>query len=476
MRWVLRGIGLFSIIITARILHKEDFGIVAQATMVQALAMAIFDISASMLVIRERQPDREDIDSAWTVMALQGLVVCIAIILLSYPISIYFQEPRLIPVLCVVGLSTILVAMENIGIVFWRKELQFRKDFVFNITRRVVSTGTTIALALWLRTYWALVLGILVGAMLECALSYWFHPYRPRFCLTRSKKYVSFGMTMIPMNVAQFLRARVGQIVIGGTGSTAALGGYSVASELASSITQEIAVPLTRALFPNFAAIAEDKSKLTQVFLGVLGSVALVVSPMALVLSAFSHDIVAVVLGEKWVEQAPLIKWLAIYGATQGTLLLMSGSVLIAGGYEKLSAVSVWIQTILLASAAVIGGQLNGVEGVAMAVTLTSISYIPCCAWILRYAYALSIRRTLGVIARPALASLVIPVCALIDPFQEITPIFLRLVLSSLTAGALYVIAVWFLWRVSGSPSGPEAAVIGHLRTLLLKANVRRRS
>ena len=46
---------------------------------------------------------------------------------------------------------------ENIGIVAFRKELDFRKEFVFQLSRKLAGFVVAVPLAFWLQSYWALV-------------------------------------------------------------------------------------------------------------------------------------------------------------------------------------------------------------------------------------------------------------------------------------------------------------------------------
>ena len=66
-RWAVRFIGICSKIILARILAPDDFGVVAIALLVVGLAQTIGKQGQRLAIIAKQDPDREFVDSAWTV-------------------------------------------------------------------------------------------------------------------------------------------------------------------------------------------------------------------------------------------------------------------------------------------------------------------------------------------------------------------------------------------------------------------------
>src|SRR5688572_14802485 len=91
IRWTMRLMGVVSVVILARLLAPADFGLVAMATVFMALIGSFGTLGAGQLLIRMRDPTREDCDTAWTIGILQQAAVTI-VILLASPLAVsYFS-------------------------------------------------------------------------------------------------------------------------------------------------------------------------------------------------------------------------------------------------------------------------------------------------------------------------------------------------------------------------------------------------
>ena len=93
---------------------------------------------------------------------LRGLALTVAMLALIQPAMSFFKEPRLAVIMLPLALLPLIGGFENVGIVEFRKQLSFDREFRFLLTSRILGTLAMIALALALRTYWALVAGTLL--------------------------------------------------------------------------------------------------------------------------------------------------------------------------------------------------------------------------------------------------------------------------------------------------------------------------
>src|SRR5262245_40179117 len=71
MRWAVRGIGLISTMILARLLTPQDFGLVAKAMLVIGMLEIMAETGQRLAIIRHNQPTRAHYDTAWTI----GIIV-----------------------------------------------------------------------------------------------------------------------------------------------------------------------------------------------------------------------------------------------------------------------------------------------------------------------------------------------------------------------------------------------------------------
>ncbi|MBV8651692.1 MAG: oligosaccharide flippase family protein, partial [Alphaproteobacteria bacterium] len=166
LRMCNRVIGIISTIILARLLVPEDFGLISLAATFQGLIETMSEFALDLALIRTKDASRTLYDSAWTFSVLRGLAIALVVVALSNEVAAYYGQPGLRNVMSWLAITAFLQGFQNIGVVDFRKMMDFRKDFLFSVSGRILGTMVTIIVAIWLRSYWALVIGLIarVGA------------------------------------------------------------------------------------------------------------------------------------------------------------------------------------------------------------------------------------------------------------------------------------------------------------------------
>jgi O-antigen/teichoic acid export membrane protein len=107
-RLTTRLLGIASTLTLVRLLGPGDFGLVALASSFAQTIDTIANLSPHEAVIRERAPDRAMYDTAFTMSFLRGLLTAAVIAAGSVPAAGFFHEPRLVPVLLALAVSTLI--------------------------------------------------------------------------------------------------------------------------------------------------------------------------------------------------------------------------------------------------------------------------------------------------------------------------------------------------------------------------------
>jgi len=237
------------------------------------------------------------------------------------------------------------------------------------------------------------------------------------------------------------------------------MGLYNVGLDLASSPTDELVSPLNRSLFAVYARLRHDLKHLATHYERVLSAVITVSCSTAIGVALVSQDLVMVVLGDKWVEAAPLIAWLA-WGHAIEPVLASMGVVLNVTGHVKRSAHLTWLRVLLMAPAFAIAGSSFGVEMVAAARVVIIVVMAPLTVYSLCQVLPLNYREVLALFWRPALASLgmvlvVVWLRPYFGPFAAV-----RLALSVVTGAVAFSSVQLLLWWLVGCPDGIEPKVL----------------
>lgn len=459
-----RSIGVVSTLILARLLVPADFGLIAMAMSFVALLELLWSFSFDSALIQNRNADRSYYDTAWTLNASLGLTVALGLTALAYPAAWFYNEPRLVPVLLCLALGSLFQGVENIGVVAFRKDLRFGMEFGYQISRKIVGFAVTIPLAFALGNYWALIAGILAGRLFTVALSYFAHPFRPRFSLAARTQLLGFSKWLFFNNLLFVLQMRSQDFVIGKVAGPTGLGLYTVAHEISTLPTSELVAPVNRAVFPGFSKLADDISALKRGYLGVLGLTALLVIPAGLGIAATASLLVPTVLGSNWHEAIPIIQILAIYGALAALASMFQPTFLALGRTNVLFGLTLLNVTLFIPSV-IYGAVSHGVLGAAWGCLAVVSIMMPASHLLACRALKIPVSDVVAQFWRPAVAALAM--FASVDWFVgaigtsgtsiELLP---RLLASMALGAAVYSIGLVGLWLAAGRPTGAESMLL----------------
>ncbi|MEM9627255.1 MAG: lipopolysaccharide biosynthesis protein [Pseudomonadota bacterium] len=478
MRLVVRVASLINMVILARLLVPEDFGLVAMA-MIFVGAIDIFsEFNFDVALIQKQSADRADYDTAWTMSIIRGVVVAGLLLALALPAAEWLDEPRLAAVVAALSLAPLLTSFQNIGIVDFRKSLDFRRDFLFMASGKVVAVIVTVCLAIIFRNYWALVGGMIGGRLYRVAASYVMHPYRPRLSLQRWRALFAFTKWLLAHNILLYFRNRTDRLVVGKMLGAATLGLYTLAFDLANLVTSELIAPIRRALFPGYAKLSGDLAHMRAMFVDIFALTLWVGAPIPIGIGLLAGPLIGLLLGDGWEGVVPITQLLVIGGFAA---LLSSGSqpVYLASGRPEIQTYLMAASVVLLLPAIIIGVGVMGAIGAAIALvlvqTLIAIVDIVIVMSFLRVDVRdliLSCWRT--IIALGLMAATVHGITrAWPDDIGAIGAASLLMIAA--TAGAsVYLASSLSIWRLLGAEGGPERHVwraiigmIGKLRTRL---------
>jgi lipopolysaccharide exporter len=479
LKFVERGIGLISTVALARLLAPSDFGLVAMALTIIALLELMGAFGFDTTLIQHPDAQRHHFDTAWTFNLAFGLAVAILLVALSHPAAQFYAEPRLVAVMYCMALGSVAGGLQNIGVVAFRRQLEFHREFGFQLGRRLASFFMTVALAFLLRSYWALVLGTLFAQVVNVLLSYYVHPYRPRLSLAGRHDLFHFSRWLLINNIIGFVNNKSADFIIGKLGGAVSLGLYSVACQISSLPTTELVAPINRAVFPGYSRLAGDLGELRSSFLNVISMIALFALPAGIGIALVADLLVPTILGSKWLAAIPLIQVLAIYGvivALQTNIVY----VYMAVGKPRLVTYIAGGQLVLLLVLLVPATSHYGALGAAWAFLGTVILMVPVNQMLIARRLNISLYEYAAKLWRPFVACVamglaIYVVKAMLSPEQQMAALVFALAACVAIGALVYTLALYGLWRMAARPDGAERFCLSRVEEALDRAGLRTR-
>ncbi len=309
-----RSFSVISAIILARLLAPEDFGLMAIAMAIIAFSHGTTQTGFESALIQKQDRSEDFLNTAWTFELARYLVLFFIIFLAAPLFASFFKEPRAVAILRVISLSLVFWGLRNIGVVYFRKKLDFQKQFVMEIVPLTAYICVVIPLAFFLRNVWALVWASLVTSITTCFISYVMHPYRPRldFSIKKARDLFNFGKWILGSSILVMVREQGMIMFVGKFLGIPILGFYNRAGAFSTMIFQQVRAIVWKVGYPAYSQLQLDPDRFKQAYLQTLQLLTFIGIPMAGGLFVLSRDFVHLFLTDKWLPIVPLMQILCL--------------------------------------------------------------------------------------------------------------------------------------------------------------------
>ncbi len=309
-----KGLSLLTLTILARLLLKEDFGLVAAALVAINMLSLFTDFGLGQALIQRRGDTKEAFNTVFTLNILIGLLLTFCAFILAPFAADYFGEPQLTPMIRWIGATFLINALGSVHIVWLKRNLAFHKKLIPDVGNILVKGGVSIIMAFQGFGVWSLIAGQLAGSAIAVILTWIFVPWRPRLAINWSlaRSLFKFGISIMGLDALAILTENLSTIVIGKICGMALLGVYMLAYRLPEALLLSNLWVLAGVTLPAFSMMQDRPEKLEQGFLACVRLVGIVAMPLCLGMAVAADPIIRVFFGEQWLEAVPVLRILAL--------------------------------------------------------------------------------------------------------------------------------------------------------------------
>lgn len=436
--------------ILARLLAPADFGLMAIVLSVMAFMQVFTDLGVSTAIIHYQDISQSQLSSLYWLNVTVGLTLMMLLMATSSLVSgSIFHQPALQPILMLISVNFLFLAAGQQVRVMAEKALHFSVLAKVEISAALCGCSTAIVWAWYAPTVYALVAGVLVNGFTQTLLLWLLasQGWRPalRFHVREIGHFLKFGGYIMAGDFINSLN-RQADILIGGRIFPAAtLGSYSLPRNLSLNVAAVTNPIVTRVGLPVMAKTQQDKAFLKSVYLKTMRMTASVNFPIYILLAAFSREAVVLVFGKRWIDSAPLLVFLAVFGMFRscgnpvGSLLLAVGKADLAFRWNLALFFAVF-PILWVASHFGIAGLAAG-QAVLMAALV-----IPMWYFLVRPHCGARLGEYLLTLLSPLIAALFAVIAGYLAVSHLITPIW-RLTDAALVAIPVYLTVSWVVNR-----------------------------
>ncbi len=438
-----------STVVLARLLSKEDFGVVGFAVTTIGFLDVMSDLGVAPALIYHPDDENTSVTAFWL-----GIAIGVALFVITWVaaplVGLFFQDPRAIPVTRILALSYPISALSNTHEAVLQKKLAFGRNFIPDLAKAMSKGLLSIILAFMSFGAWSLIGGQL-GGMAIGALVFWIVTrWRPSFSFDPkiALSLLRYGLKIVVVDLLAILLLNIDYLLVGRYLGAENLGVYTLAFRMPDLLILQFARILSVVIFPIYTRMRDVPGSLTRGFSMTTRYVSLVTIPLGVGLALVAQPFILTVFTDKWMEAIPVVRAIAIY-AMLLSLSYNAGSVYKADGRPQVLTMLGLVRLAMLLPAiywaAAVAKSIVAVGWVQAAVALAG-------GMLNLYVAARLIKlplRQLFTALRPALLStifLAIATQATLLLTESLQPAG-QLVLSVAAGGLVYVAALWVFQR-----------------------------
>lgn len=433
-------------IILARLLSPNDFGLFGIALLTLGALENLSKTGFNQALIQKQGDIRKHLDTAWVVQISRGLLLGLLLYLCAPAIANFFEEPNAIMLMKTIGIAIFIMGFKNIGVIYFRRELDFKKEYIYQFSGTVADFIVATAVAIILRNAWALIFGYLARAIVEVVASYLIQNYRPRLQLKLEsfKSLFSFGIWVWISGIFVFLLTQGDDIIVGKIVSVTALGLYQMAYKISNLPGTEITRVISQVAYPAYSKLQDNIERLREAYFRVLRLNSAISFFVGGLIFALSPEITTVLLGDKWLPIITPVRILVIWGVIRSLVAGISPVFYSLGNPSTVTFMQ-GLQAFLLAALIYPLTSQWGIEGASTAVVLSSILAFFVRAQVLIKTIECRLVRFYRLILIPAMSAAIgYWGIYLIKPLSSKLPGIINLVLLSILFSISYIAIMFF--------------------------------
>lgn len=448
LRWLSQVVAWSATLVVARRLSPEDYGIAGSAGVFVGLLILLTDGGIGRALVLRREKDVGLISQSHGASLLIGLASAVLLMLAAIPLSRFYQEPRLVPVLAVIALVPLISSTYTVPLARLQQRLEFRRVATVDFCKSVVQGVVVLLCAVAGLRYWSLVAGLIAGHLTALGLTTRFE--RVQFARPKLRDLegtLVYARHLAVGSMAWYVYSNADFAVVGRVAGIAALGYYQFAWNVAQLPGEKLGNVLQAVTGPFFGSIGDDFAALRHYFLILSELMVSVMLPVLLGFALVCPLAVPLIFGAKWVPSVQIMQILVLSAAV-GSLGQLGHHVLGATGRAHIGTRMNLIALVVLPIAFFLAARFSGTLAVAAVWLVAQPVLMGIPLLYVRAAIGLSLREYLYRLRAPAVSAVAMTVAVLsVERAAASLPLIARLALMCAAGAAAYPLCYTQLFR-----------------------------
>ena len=308
-----------SVLLARLFITPAELGLFSIAFAAVSLVSFLQDFGVTRYVNGERNLTDDKLATAYTVSVCFAWSVAVLALLASGPIASFYGDPRLLPIARIVAASYLMVPLSIVPQATCQRRMDYKSNTMIELGSSIANAAVAIVFAMNGYGAAALAWGAFAQQAARLVVSQWrvvvtegrmLLPWPLR--LSEARPVLEIGATNSVLATCQSLNTRLPELVIGRLISNSAVGLFARAAGLAIQLRLLVAGAVTGVFYPAFRQVRDSGQPLGPPYLRVVGAYTGVTWAAMAGIAVLATPLVQVLYGPRWIEAAPLLKWIAL--------------------------------------------------------------------------------------------------------------------------------------------------------------------
>lgn len=300
----------------ARILMPADFGMVVTIGIFTGVASFLAAGGMGQALVQAKELE----ESHYRVVFTLQFLLCLGIYLFFFTIApwfaVWYDNQMYSSLLRVSAISFLLRPFGNIPRSRLHRQMRFKALTMIRIAGMLFSGTASITMGLHHMGPWSLILGGLIGALVNIALLRIVTGWRPGFAFEKeaAKRLGGYGIRMSGNGLLTYLRNQTGNFILSRSLGPSLVGLYNKADSLGNLPAQTMIGSAFQTVFRGLSKVQDDKNQSRYIYLRTITLLTLYTLPVYVGIFWLAGPFIEVVYGAKWLPSAQPLKILTLIG------------------------------------------------------------------------------------------------------------------------------------------------------------------
>lgn len=307
--FITQALQFFISIIIARRLLPSDYGILGMLAIFIGISSTFLNSGFGSALIQKKEATQEDFSTAFFFNVGMGILLYLLLFFCAPLIADFYSQPILVPVTRVYLLTLIINALNISQRARLSRRLDFKTSAVITIISLIISGLVGIVMAYNGYGVWALVWQGLTSSISYSIILWIKERWIPSLVFSKQSfnALFGFGCKILGSSLINSIYSNISTLIIGKTFQATDLGYFSRAQNFSTLPGNTLTNIVIGVNYPVLSRYQDNNAQLLANYKVLMLMPVFILFPVLFGMASLARPMIEVLIGNKWLESAPMI-------------------------------------------------------------------------------------------------------------------------------------------------------------------------